>query len=204
MAMSVFFSHNEFVILPAGVKNRLHYSRSSLLIQAPIIQFLERLPSKVFPYLRSITLVFPAFVPQAVFSDQEGMKTWEHAIGIISQRLNLSRVTLTVLIKKPGNITTWKPAEKWLQTCKALVRPLTRLKEMPNLFIHLSWPHGQETQYEAILEKSVLGDRYNTVDHGKNRVKAPFWQDYWSKGPVFQADGLKLWPPDYLEGIGSD
>lgn len=49
-----------------------------------------------------------------------------------------------------------------------------------------------------MLEKSVLGEHYDAINHGKYRAKPPFWHDYWSQeGPVLQADGLKLWPPDY-------
>lgn len=129
IAMSVFYSYNEFVILPAGIKSRLYYPRPSPLIQVPIIQFFERIPFKVFPYLRSITLAFPDFMPQSILSDRGGMKTWEHAIGVIAQRIDLPRFSLTVLIENPRNNTSREPAEEWLQAYKKFVHPLTRLKK---------------------------------------------------------------------------
>ena len=63
IVIPVFYSYNEFVILPAGIKSRFYYPRPSPLIQVPIIQFFERLPFKAFPYLRSIILAFPGFMP---------------------------------------------------------------------------------------------------------------------------------------------
>lgn len=198
IAMSVFYSYNEFNILPAGIKSRLYYPRPSPLIQVPMIQFFERLPLNAFPYLRSVTLTFPDFMPQSVLSDRRGgMKTWEHAIGVIAQRIDLPRFSLTILIENPRNNTSREPAEDWLQAYKKIVRPLTRLKRMLNLFIHLSWPYGSEEEYESMLERSVLGEHYDAISRGKYCVKRPFWDDCWSERPVFQSDGLKLWPPDY-------
>lgn len=197
IAISVFYSYNEFVILPAGIKSRLYYPPSPL-IQVPIIQFFERLPFKAFSYLRSITLAFPDFMPRSVLSDQGGMRTWEHAIDVITQRIDLPRFSLTVLVENSKNNTSREPAEEWLHAYKKFVRPLTRLKKLSNLFIHLAWPYGSEEQYENMLEKSVLGEHYDAINHGKYRAKPPFWHDYWSQeGRVLQADGLKLWPPDY-------
>ena len=126
------------------------------------------------------------------------MKTWEHAIGVIAQRINPPKFTLTVLIENLRNNTSQEPAEEeWLQAYKRIVRPLTRLKKLLNLFIHLSWPYGSEERYESILERRVLGEHYDAVSRGKYHVKLPLWDEYCSEEPVFQADGLKLWPPDY-------
>ena len=53
-----------------------------------------------------------------------------------------------------------------------------------------------------MLEKSVLGEHYDAINHGRYRVKPPFWHDYWSReGLVLQADELKLWPPDYRNAM---
>ena len=137
------------------------------------------------------------------------MKTWEYAIGVIARRIDLPRFNLTVLIEDPWNNTSRGPAEKWLQACKKFFRPLTRQKKKkkrkekrPNLFIHLSWPYGSEKQYVSMLEKSVFGEHYDAINHGKYCVKPPFWHDYWSQGgPVLQASCLKIWPPDYWNAI---
>ena len=132
-------------------------------------------------------------MPQPVLSDPGGMKTWEHAIGVLAQRINLPKFTLTVLTENPRNNTRQEPAEEeWLQAYKRIFRPLTRLKKLLDLFIHLSWPYGLEERYESILEKSILGEHDDAVSHGKYRVKLSLWDDYCSEEPVFQADGLKL------------
>lgn len=175
-----------------------HWSKS-------MIQFFEKLPLNAFPYLRSLTLTFPDFMPQSVLSDRQGgMKTWEHAIGVIAQRIDFPRLSLTILIENPRNNTSREPAEDWLQAYKKIVRPLTRLKRMLNLFIHLSRPYGSEEEYESMLKKSVLGEYYDAISRGKYHVKRPFWDDCWSERPVFQSDGLKLCPPDYWNVVYAD
>lgn len=195
IATSIFYSKNTFFIATIH-RNCVMWSPEKPL-SAPTIttQFFNRLPSNALPHLRSITVGFLDFWPQSAFTHL-AITDWRQGIDIMAKSLDLSKFTLSLQIDVPRY-----PEDECLQACRSIVHSLIHLGRIKRLFVYLS---GQSSRYyktkgkqfETILEKTVLGDDYDAVLHGKYDVNFPLWYDGYSReGPIFQADGRKVWDP---------
>ncbi|KAK6815395.1 hypothetical protein RU639_008974 [Aspergillus parasiticus] len=190
IATSIFYSRNTFFIATHH-NNCVMWTEKEEPHSVPTIttQFFNRLPSHAWPHLRSITVGFFDSSPQCITD-------WKQGIDIMAKNLDLSKFTLSLQIDAPRH-----PGDECLQSWLSLVQPLIHLGKIKRLFVYLSglsqYYETKGKEYEAILERTVLGDNYDAMQHGKYDAKVPLWYDGNSReGPVYQADGRLVWDPE--------
>ncbi|QRD90735.1 hypothetical protein F9C07_2159526 [Aspergillus flavus] len=197
IATSIFYSKNTFFIATIHRKCVIWSLEKSPSIPTITTQFLNRLPSYALPHLRSITVGFLDFWPQSVFNHR-AIADLKKGLDIMAQNLDLSKLTISLQIDSAKNFITNKSVDEWIQACHLIVQPLIHTSRIKRLFVYIS--PRQAKHYEPVLEKAVLGDNYDAVQHGKYYAKVPLWYNGYSReGPVYQADGQKVWPPDYFD-----
>ncbi|KAE8416547.1 hypothetical protein BDV36DRAFT_310027 [Aspergillus pseudocaelatus] len=195
IATSIFYSKNTFFIATLHRSCVIWSLEKPLSVPTITTEFFNRLPSQAFPHLRSITVGFLDSRPHFALTPQ-AMMDWKQGIDIMTKKLDLPKLTLSLEIKVPRYL-----GDGWLQACHSIVHPLVHLGRIKRLFIYLSglgnrYYENEGKQYETTLEKTVLGDKYDAVPQEKYDAKLPLWYDGYSReGPVYQADGREVWAP---------
>ena len=192
IATALFYSKNKFVLFPDKV-NRRQYYRKIVESQSPLVQFLERFPPAGLSHLHHVTLMFPNFDPEAFLQDKRKVVEWRRAVDLL-QKLDLSRLTLTLYIKEASNAFHAVPRSAQLQeSYRRALQPLAQIAKVRKFFIFM----GENTEpLSYSLEKSVMGPDYNATANGKLEAKITLWYDGFSlDGPVLGPDGGYIWPP---------
>ena len=180
-AISILFSKNHFVVLPA--------MREYPTTQLEILQFLDRLPYAALSYLRSITWILPDLrVGVSIERENTVYRDWLTVTKILSSKLSLPLVELTLdfLLKRVGHQSDQYFEEDEypkLRRCnlafeyaRVLTQSLMPLDKFKGLYLHIIWPWQNGVPPEAIpdllekesaLEMEVMGTQWN-----QNRAKA--------------------------------
>ncbi|KAB8276416.1 hypothetical protein BDV30DRAFT_224434 [Aspergillus minisclerotigenes] len=200
IATSIFYSKNIFFIATTHSNCVVWSLEKPLPVPTITTQFFNRLPSYALPHLRSITVGFLDFWPQSVFN-QRAIADLKKGLDIMAQNLDLSKLTISLQIDSAKSFLTNKSVDEWIEACHLIVQPLIHTSRIKRLFVYIS--PRQAKHHEPVLEKAVLGNSYDAVQHGKYYAKVPLWFNGYSReGPVYQADGRLVWDPEehnYLE-----
>ncbi|KAI9701977.1 MAG: hypothetical protein M1836_001321 [Candelina mexicana] len=162
-----------------------------------IAVFLKRLPRASWPHIHNIDLVFRRlsdieedpyeFDPHKLEpkSPEAFGRDWLRTIYVISENLNLSALRLHLDLSKEfgvyrhGGSSTDEQyvanleERKW-DVYKRFMKPASRLRGLKDLFIHISWPsigdsRDKRRNHEEILEKSIMGQHYDSSRRGKRQ-----------------------------------
>ncbi|CAF9926903.1 MAG: hypothetical protein HETSPECPRED_006450 [Heterodermia speciosa] len=161
-ATEIFFSKNIFMF------------RGDLLATT---QFLAGLPNPAVQNLRIIELhldfdqiYFGLSTPGSRIS-----REWHDLISLLRERLLLSKLWLSILAIDPDTqfkfVTLNNDGDhdyQWLHTASfQLLKPLDQLKGLRKFHVSLCW----STDFEAVVEKAVMGPEYDSLAEGKPSYK---------------------------------
>ncbi|KAI0383316.1 hypothetical protein F5Y04DRAFT_287473, partial [Hypomontagnella monticulosa] len=203
IAMSIFYQHNRFIVLPKG--GRLDDVVSSETAIPALVKFIQDIPSLARPLLRSIGLAIPLFECFLVPNDDRLLAEWEHGFTSLAAQCVTKDLRLSLFIGYLVGTRGDPGYEKGLQQVpQLLTNPLKRLQGLKDLFIYLQWPYGPSTrsmtQFSSDLEKDVMGLNYNAEVRGKWDHLPRLWYDGESRErTVITTGGRRIWPPDYGE-----
>lgn len=200
-ATSVFFANNRFVIRSKrGFQNAAKYTPRRV---APTIFF--HLLADNLRHLKYLELVFPPIDDDYLRTTDPAYPNWLDSIGFAADRLNLTQLTLFVVMadhhKTGTNIThfrynmTPKQGNTIVNMYFRIIQPLQQLKDagLNKFFVSLAWPwrwtesgkHRLRREKEVVaqeiadlehrVEQAVMGDDYNSIVMGKQDIKRTQW-----------------------------
>ncbi len=174
-AMSIFYSKNHFLILPAmgtGCPER-----------SEIFQFLTQLPGNARQCLQSLTWILPYLRDAYPVTGNPMHLDWLEVVDICAREMNLSQLSFTIdmSIHRQSRALdasyssemsiVREAAEEWAAG-QLIVKTMAKHNGWKNVYVHLNWSsnHPDESvreNGEAMLERQVMGDGYDSVSHGK-------------------------------------
>lgn len=189
-AMKVFYSKNRFVVLPwhPSPLMPLREARSSdegihRWDLSNFCRFFRCLPPGLTYALAHLVLVLPPMEPTYLSEGQRGWEQWLETIDLLAKDANLPGMTLEVHMADVKFLTDEeqesrrypnRPKERRMREAyRRILEPLTKLRGLKVLFIHIAWPVHAGSQDarvadEQMLEKMVIGPAYNASEWGKS------------------------------------
>ena len=197
----VFFTQNRFIIAPVdgygnGAKTILDRFEASIFLQ-------DVLPAHLLPRLRFLEIVFPPLDEEYLSPRGQASEDWGHTIE--NTKLYLPNLTLRIYFADfytashatplRKNITRQEGIKRVVSAYMRIIQPLKKWKTggLYRLFIHAAWPwswtrEGRTTRrlkehivkndvavIEQKLERRVMGDGYDSVVLGKNKLEKSQW-----------------------------
>jgi hypothetical protein len=199
----IFYERNHFIILPN--KGRLDNLESSQGVLPALTEWVKRLPPGTGNLLRSLGLVIS--LPDSVLSSSYTrlLADWEDALLLLLTACDMKRLTLSLFMGHKREFGRGPEPDALLRSSyQALSEPVRRMYDLQNLFIYLQWPFyttaAGTIQCSAELEKEILGTGYHSSRRGKwARLPRLWYHGISREGPVFAADGRRIWPRPNIE-----
>lgn len=200
-AQDVFFTQNRFIIAPVdgygnAAKTILDRFEASIFLQ-------DVLPAHLLPRLRFLEIVFPPLDEEYLSPRGQALEDWDHTIE--NTKLDLPNLTLRIYFADfytashatplRKNITRQEGIKRVVSAYLRIIQPLEKWKTGGpyRLLIHAVWPwswtrEGRTTRrlkehivkndvavIEQQLERRVMGDGYDSVALGKNKLEKSQW-----------------------------
>ena len=204
-AQNVFFTRNRFVITPSAGCNRPADKTPNRLEVSAFLT--DVVPFNVLRFLRCLEVVIPPFEEDYLRPHEPAYKDWLQTIDRVGEQLCLPTLTVRVymadyLLHGVDSTPSFRDfrakmtKEQGMTILKMYARtlgPLSKLKGLRRLFVHLAWPwrwtrlgrhrcyHDPEFPQKQIrdaeqrMERFVMGDGYDSSLLGKERLGNSQW-----------------------------
>ncbi|KAI0382528.1 hypothetical protein F5Y04DRAFT_252861 [Hypomontagnella monticulosa] len=199
IAKGIFYQRNRFVILPKG--GRLDDLGSCQRPFPGLTTLFRKLPRNTTQLLRSICLV--VCLPESAPAYSQLLTEWRNIIRLLLTVCDTGKLTLSLFLGHKYEMDRGPESEVALRSSyQDLIRCLGEVRHLQDLFIYIQWPNYTTTsttaRYSSELEKEVLGPNYDSMTKGKWARLPKLWYNGMSReGPVFAADGRRVWPRPY-------
>lgn len=200
IATALFFSRNRFVFfLGDGVTDRWNAYQIPKLQMSPLRQFIEALPRYSCLHIRHITLTFSDFMLQSFLQDERKLAGLKEALKVLGLKLNLPKLTLVLDIDDESPyLTPLSSKTDLLRAYENLTQLFIVVRKVRKFFVFLE-PRGYSQDYASILEKIVMGGKYDGAANGKlHETRQRCYDGYSLERSVLRPDGQKIWPPSFL------
>ena len=175
------------------IATRIFYSRNHFNIRGddgdarcwqPALDFPplnKHLPQQAASQLRSLRFVILDILSFSPEIFDKSMQDWVECLDILRRDADLARLAVTVDMSCSLNnmdmyCTQEEGAESdgtaWVKE-QRIMKPLTLLRGLKSLFIHLGYPKysmdrvEERVKRESLLERSIMGEGYNADERGK-------------------------------------
>lgn len=203
IAKTVFYQRNRFIVLPEG--GRLDDLGSCRVAFPALTHLFTRLPPNTAPLLRSIGLVVSLPVSAQGAAYAQLLTEMGNVIRLLLTACNTRTLKLALFMDHTYEIGHDPEPEAILQSSyQNLTKRFGEIRNLQDLFIYLQWPNCSTAdgtvRYSSELEKEILGSGYDSKARGKWAHLPRLWFNGMSReGPVFAADGRRIWPKPYGE-----
>ena len=197
----VFFTQNQFIIAPVdGYGN----TANTILERFEASIFLQNvLPAHLLLRLKLLEIVFPPLDEEYLSPRGQAFEDWGHTIE--NTKLDFPNLTLRIYFADfytasyatpfRKNLTRQEGIERVVSAYMRIIKPLKKWRTdgLCRLFIHAAWPwswtrEGRNTRrvkehivkndvalIEQHMERKVMGDGYDSVALGKNKLEKSQW-----------------------------
>ena len=203
-ATKVFFPQNSFKV--HTLESPFTWDDGRIPDHKCLLKFLRSLPPNALPHIQSLHCVFPVFSNNDFKSGTASQKYWHATVGFIARNLTLPGLGLIIeddsrdapnSPETGAEVSDDEEEDKW-KLYQRLIETLTQLWGLRNLYIHFAEPVDKYVklgnQHEAILEKRVMGEAYNSIVNGKFSQRNRLLAAGKAMEPIIGPDGTQVWP----------
>lgn len=174
LAIRIFFSQNQFHILPRSKADVWWRGSGSQMggieDQSELALFLERIPAEGLSYLRRVRWILPVVGAEYLSVGSDGYTRYVSGLRRLAESEHAWQLWLTVDMTaergddwRPGPETSWpeREAEMWT-VYQRIISPFSCLQGLQHLSVYASWPilfsqRAIRPQWESRLEQMILG-----------------------------------------------
>ncbi|KAK9795797.1 hypothetical protein SCARD494_04768 [Seiridium cardinale] len=202
IAKTIFFQRNRFIVVPEG--GRVDDLRSCRVAFPALATLFRRLPPHTASLLRSIGLVVSLPSSELGAPYTQLLTEWGRLIRLLATSCDVKNLSLALFMGHTYEVDMGPGTGGRLQSYQILTRQLVGMDHLRDLFIYIQWPVStfaeNAARYSSELEKEILGPGYDSEARGKLVRLPKLWYNGMSReGPVFAADGRRIWPRPYCE-----
>ncbi|PSR77927.1 hypothetical protein BD289DRAFT_456485 [Coniella lustricola] len=184
-ARYVFYTNHEFRVLPTTLARAIALaapSQNNNGVRLTLFSFLANMPRQCIQHLRHLTIVFPPLDLTYVRSSGAGLRSWACCVELLKNLSDEALLRLEIHFSDRDDLHHSVEAvaddqfySYLMAAYRSLLEPLVLMRtKIKALLVYRAFPdHGDlpimvaRRAIENELERMVMGDQYNSSDHGK-------------------------------------